>query len=209
MGDPFELIATERRALADLLDGLDEAQLATASLCGAWSVKDVAAHLAGVLTGSSGEFLLAMVASGFSFDRANQRMTATRAAVPIAELTSDLREHAESRFVPPTLGWRAPLSDVMIHREDIAVPLGLPSDRPVESWRHVLDFLVSAKARRGFVGGRLPEVRLVASDLDWSHGAGPEVLGPAASSALAISGRAAGLEALDGPGRESLATWVG
>jgi hypothetical protein len=40
--DPFALIATERRALADLVDGLDEQQLATPSLCGAWTVQDVA-----------------------------------------------------------------------------------------------------------------------------------------------------------------------
>ena len=207
--DPFALIATERRALADLVDGLDEQQLATPSLCGAWTVKDVAAHLMAAEEGAVGEFLMAMVRGGFSFDRANQRMTAARATKPVAELTALMREHADSHFVPPTLNWRAPLTDVMVHREDIAVPLGLPSDRPVESWRHVLDFVVSPKARRGFVAGRLPDVRLVATDVDWSHGSGPGVTGPAASLALAVSGRAAGLDALSGPGRESLATWVG
>jgi len=209
MDDPFALIATERRALADLLEGLDPAELAVPSLCGAWTVKDVGAHLAGTLTGSTSEFLVAMLASRFSFDRANQRMTARRAALPVDDLTTVLREHAESRFVPPTMDWHAPLSDVMIHREDIAVPLGLPSDRPVGSWRHVLEFLVSPKARRGFVSGRLPDVQLRATDLDWGHGAGPEVSGPAAALALALSGRAAGLTALGGPGRESMATWVG
>ena len=148
--DPFALIATERRALADLVDGLDEQQLATPSLCGAWTVKDVAAHLMAAEEGAVTEFLVAWVRSGFSFDRANQRMTAARAGRPVSELTALMREHAESRFTPPTMDWHAPLTDVMIHREDIAVPLGLPSDRPVESWRHVLDFVVTPKARRGF-----------------------------------------------------------
>ena len=150
----------------------------------AWTVKDVAAHLMAADEGAVREFLVAWVRGGFSFDRANQRMTAARAAMPVSELTALMREHADSRFAPPTMDWHAPLTDVMIHREDIAVPLGLPSDRPVESWRHVLDFLVSPKARRGFVAGRLPGVRLVATDVDWSHGSGPEVTGPAASLAL-------------------------
>jgi uncharacterized protein (TIGR03083 family) len=207
--DPFALIASERRALADLVDGLSESQLATPSLCGAWTVKDVAAHLMAAEDGAVTEFLVAWVRGGFSFGKANQRMTAARASLPVATLTAMMRKHADSRFTPPTMDWHAPLSDVMIHREDIAVPLGLPSDRPVESWRHVLDFVVSAKARRGFVPGRLPAVRLVATDVDWSHGSGPEVAGPATSLALTVSGRADGLEALSGPGRESLATWVG
>jgi uncharacterized protein (TIGR03083 family) len=205
----FALIATERRALADLVDGLSEGQLATPSLCAAWTVKDVAAHLMAAVDGAVTEFLVAWVRGRFSFDKANQRMTAARASLSVATLTAMMREHAESRLTPPTMDWHAPLSDVMIHREDIAVPLGLPSDRPADSWRHVLDFVVSPKARRGFVAGRLPDVRLVATDVDWSHGAGPEVTGPAASLALVISGRAAGLEPLSGPGRESLATWVG
>ena len=207
--DPFALIATERRALADLVDLLDEQQLATPSLCGAWTVKDVAAHLMAAEEGAVTEFLVAWVLSGFSFDRANQRMTAARAGRPVSELTALMREHAESRFTPPTMDWHAPLTDVMIHREDIAVPLGLPSDRPVESWRHVLDFVVTPKARRGFGARRLPGVRLVATDVEWSHGDGPEATGPAAALALVITGRRAGLEALSGPGRESLATVAG
>ena len=202
--DPFALIATERLALADLVDELTEAQLATQSLCGAWTVREVAAHLMAAEDGAVSEFLVAWVRGGFSFDKANQRMTAARASMSVAELTALFREHADSRFTPPTMDWHAPLSDVMIHREDIAVPLGLPSDRPVESWRHVLDFVVSPKARRGFVPGRLPHVRLVATDVDWSHGSGPEVTGPAAALALAVSGRAAGLETLSGSGRDLL-----
>ena len=209
MDDPFALIASERRALADLVDGLSESQLATPSLCGAWTVKEVAAHLTAAEEGAVGAFLVAWVRGGFSMEKANQRLTAARASMPVARLTALMREHAESRFTPPTMDWHAPLAEVMLHREDIAVPLGLPSDRPAEPWRHALDFLVSRKARRGFVPGRLPAVRLVATDVDWSHGSGPEATGPAASLALVIAGRPAGLEGLSGPGRESLATWVG
>ena len=122
-------------------------------------------------------------------------MTAARAAIPVSELTAALmRKHAESRFTPPLMDWHSPLSDVMIHREDIAVPLGLASDRPVESWRHVLDFVVSPKARRGFGVRRLPR------RATGRHGRGlvPRRRSrrwpvPAAPLAWAISGGAAGL----------------
>ena len=42
----WELIAAERRALADLLDGLTPEQWEAPSLCAGWRVRDVAAHVA-------------------------------------------------------------------------------------------------------------------------------------------------------------------
>lgn len=208
MDPDFALIAVERRALADLVAGLTPEQLATPSLCAGWTVQDVAGHLAGTLTGSLTEFFVAMARSGFSFARANTRMTKAQGARPVAELVATLREHADSHFVPPGMDWTAPLTDTMVHREDITVPLGLPSERPVASWLVALDFLVSPRARRGFVRGLLPGVRLVATDADWSHGTGPEVRGPAAALALAVTARPAGRGDLSGPGLEELRAWA-
>ena len=45
MSDVWEMIADERRALADLLDRLTEAQWAAPSAIQGWSVRDVVAHL--------------------------------------------------------------------------------------------------------------------------------------------------------------------
>ena len=156
----WDLIAAERRALADLLETFTDEQWATLTLCEAWTVKDMAAHVTLGPTVTMPEFARAMVLGRFSFNRASERMTATRSRRTREQLVADLREHAESRFTPPTLDWHAPLSEVLIHREDIVIPLGLPSDRPVETWRHSLDFLVTAPARRAFVKGRLPAVRV-------------------------------------------------
>ena len=41
----FAATAQERRRIADLIDSLDEVQLATPSLCAGWDVKTVGAHL--------------------------------------------------------------------------------------------------------------------------------------------------------------------
>jgi hypothetical protein len=48
-------------------------------------------------------------------------------------------------------------------------------------------------------------VRLVATDLDWGHGKGPEVRGSGEALLMAMAGRRAALDDLDGPGKAKLA----
>ena len=210
MDDLFAVRAAERRATADLLAGLTDEQWAHASLCSAWTVKDVAVHLLPNLGKGVSEFLWAVVRSRGSLHRASESLVAKyAAAMTTTEIVEELRDNADDRFAPPGVGALGPYTDVLVHRLDIAVPLGIEVDRPVEPWRATLDFLVSKKGRRGFVKRGLPELTLRASDLDWSHGTGLEVTGPAAALGLALCGRSAWLDRLSGPGRESLATWVG
>jgi len=47
IGDPSVPLVRQRRRLAELLNGLDDAQWAAASRCDGWSVRDVIAHLVG------------------------------------------------------------------------------------------------------------------------------------------------------------------
>ncbi len=204
----WDLIATERRALAELIESLSDEQLRTPSLCGKWTVKDVAAHVLVGPTFSKKELVAALVKARGSFAGTSQRLVDRRASLSAAAIAATLREHAESHFSPPTLDWHAPLTEVLVHREDIAVPLGLPSDRPTAAWQHTLDFLVTRKARRGFVPGRLPELTYAATDLEWSHGSGPVVSGPAAALGGVMCGRAAVLDRVAGPGASTLAAWL-
>ena len=77
---------------------------------------------------------------------------------------------------------------------------------PPEDWRPVLDFLVSRPATRGFMPrDRLSGLRTVATDLDWSHGAGRELRGRAEALAMVVAGRAVALPEVEGPGRAVLA----
>ncbi len=48
-------------------------------------------------------------------------------------------------------------------------------------------------------------MRLVATDLDWSYGRGPEVHGTGEALLMAMAGRADALRDLDGPGGPKLA----
>lgn len=209
MAEHWDTITESRIALADQLGGLSAEQWATPSLCAAWTVKDVAAHLVMPLRSwPLPKFTVAFVVGRGNFDRANEFLTGREAARPTADLVADLRRHASSRFRPPGFGSEAPLTDVLVHGQDIRIPLGLVEDRPPEIWRPVLDFLLTPKARLGFVPRPPPALFYRATDLDWSHGSGDEVAGLASALALTLLGRPVHLDDLVGPGAGVLRAWV-
>ncbi|MEZ0493236.1 maleylpyruvate isomerase family mycothiol-dependent enzyme [Kineococcus sp. TBRC 1896] len=201
--DVFAEIAVERRALADELTSLTPQQRSTQSLCSAWTVHDVLAHLVMPLEVSLPRVVLAVLVAGGNFDRANQRVTRTLARRPFGELCRALREGADSRFTPPGAGPQAPLVDVLVHRADIRRPLGLRHEIPAPRARSALEFLVTSPS--GLVPrGALSGLRLTAQDVGFAHGDGPEVSGPVDALLLAVTGRTAGLEDLTGEGVDLL-----
>lgn len=206
--DPWAQIAAERRSLADLLDTLTPAQWEAPSLCGAWTVKEVAVHLTSGPSTSMGTLVKVMARGRGSFDRANELLVEWRTDVEPAQVTGWLREYAEHRFTPPTTDWHAPFTDLRIHSQDMLIPLGLDAGAPLEPWRDVLDFLVSRAAGRGFVPKGRPALTWAVTDLDWTSGTGARVEGPARALAMAMAGRAALLDQLAGPGVPALEGWL-
>lgn len=72
----------------------------------------------------------------------------------------------------------------------------------------VLDYCVTVAGAVYVVGGRRRNgrgLRLVATDLDWSTGRGPEVRGTAEALLLAVAGRPVVLPELSGAGVDLLA----
>lgn len=204
--DTFSAIADERRALADLLSGLTPGQLATQSLCEAWTVHDVAAHLVVPLEVGVPRFLLTMLACRGDFDRANVRLTREQARRPVDELAQVLRQRAASRFTPPGAGPEAPLTDLLVHGLDVRWPLGLRRAVPEERLRVSLDWLPRRPARGLVADGTFEGLRFEADDLDWAYGAGPVVRGPAEALLLALTGRGTALGALHGDGVPALSS---
>lgn len=206
--DLWAAIADERAQLLATFEGLTHEQMAVPSLCGTWTVREVLAHLVVAADPPMGHFARELVKARGSFNRANERTTAEEAGRPAAALVERYRERLGKRFAPPGIGPRAPLSDVILHGFDVRIPLGLPSERPVERYVPVLDLLLSPVARVGFVPKGRPSLRWVATDHDWSHGSGDEVRGTMADLALAASGRGARVDELSGPGQPALAAWL-
>ena len=207
--DTFAEIADERRGLADLLSGLTAEQQATQSLCSEWRVHDVVAHLVVPLEVGIPRFAVAMLGSRGNFDRANVRLAGRQARRPFGELLEVLRRKAGSRFTPPGAGPEAPLTDVLVHGLDIRWPLGLARVVPEHRLRTSLDH-VSDPASRGVVPkGALDGLRFEADDVDWTHGSGPVVRGPAEALLLALTGRPTALDRLTGDGAPTLRARLG
>jgi uncharacterized protein (TIGR03083 family) len=206
--EPFAPIAAQRRAVADVLDGLTPEQWATPSLCDAWTVHELAGHLVVPFEVSLPRVVLEMAKARGGFSRANVALARRAAQAPPGELVAAIRANAESHFTPPGHDWHAPLTDTYVHTQDICIPLGIVSPADPAQWPVVLDFLVSKKAKGAFVGRPLPALRFEATDVAWSSGEGPEARGPAAALALMILGRCALADRLEGPGAPTLAAWA-
>lgn len=204
----FGMIAEERRALADLLDTLTPEQWATPSLCAGWTVREVAAHLVVPFEVSVPSLMLRLVRSLGSYDRAMDGATREVAARPTTELAARLRANADHRFTPPMSGPEAPLTDVVVHGQDIRRPLGIAHGIEPEHLRVALDRM--AGGALGFVPrSRVAGLRFEATDLDWSAGDGALVRGPAEAILLAITGRPVALADLEGDGADRLADRIG
>ena len=202
-------IATENRLLAaGVFADLTPEQWRTPSLCAGWTVRHVAAHLMAGPTGSIADFARAMLRARGSFARANTLLADQRAQLPTETLVGDLRTHAGNRFTPPGLDWHAPLTDLLVHRLDITVPLGLDHGRSPDPWADALDLLVSRTAAPAFLPRGLPRLTYTATDIGWSRGSGSRVEGPAEALALAITRRPVRLDRLTGPGADELRTWA-
>ena len=197
----WALVEAERRSLADLLDTLTPEQWAATSLCSEWRVRDVAAHLAMVPAGepSVATMVRALVTARGHLWSAGRDVAVAYAGRAPAELVAGLRRDAASRSRPVFVVPDNILPDLVVHGQDVAVPLRLARAVPAAAGRVALERIWTMgwpfHARRRLVG-----VRLVADDCEWSAGAGPEVHGTAAGLLLLMTGRRGAVDALDGPG---------
>ena len=198
--------ARNRRTIADLFAGLDDAQLRTPSLCAGWTCRDVLGHLVMCIETSVPRFLLEVAKDRGRSDVTSDRLAHAWAARPVPDLVRTLRERSGDAVTQPGVGAGGPFADSCIHMRDVALPLGLPTTPPPEDWLTVLDFLVTGRARAGgfLPRGRLDGLRLETDDGRWASGEGPVVTGSGEALALSVTGRPALLDELGGPGAAEL-----
>jgi uncharacterized protein (TIGR03083 family) len=192
----LEMTTAERTELADFLASLEPEQWEAASLCEGWRVRDVVAHVMSF----DGVNVLDMLRRAIRarFVDVNQVGVDELAALTTEQLLDRLRAHLRPQGLATTFGGRLALLDVTIHHQDIRRPLGKPRQIPAERLLYVLADAVRSPE---LPGRRLARgVRLAPTDLDWSHGSGPEITGPAEAILMAITGRAIAIPELGGPG---------
>ncbi|OJF13404.1 maleylpyruvate isomerase family mycothiol-dependent enzyme [Couchioplanes caeruleus] len=193
-------IVEERRRIADLVDSLEPGQLDRPSLCGEWTVKEVAGHLLAAVGKPPVPLLPLLARNGFRLHRANAQLAVLMAARPAAELAQALRDEADNPFKPPIVGYAGQLTDLQVHGQDMRRPLGLPHGLGPEGLKASLEFLTGGRAYGFTKRRRLAGLRFEASDLDWFSGVGPLVAGPAEALMMAMCGRGVALSELGGPG---------
>jgi uncharacterized protein (TIGR03083 family) len=201
--DVPQQVARLRLQFADQVESLDETAWNAASWCAGWRVRDVLAHLVRGAEMTPLALTRILFRGGLRPDRAVSNAAKQLGDVPVVELADRLRVAADGGLRLPGFPEAMGLGDVLVHSADAFRPLGLDVDAPPAAVALVLDaywrrgrMLVHAEPQRGR--------RLVATDLAWTKGSGPEVRGKAIDLVLLVSNRRQVLPCLEGPGLAGL-----
>ena len=151
-------------------------------------------------------FLSGLVRNGFRFnvmiDRDARRLGRLAPSVIIERLRA--RTTTTNRPPAPVV---AMLGEVVVHSNDIRYALGIDDDTTVEASATCLDHFVSTNfplpGKRTVAG-----LALRATDAEWHHGDGRDVVGPVQALVLATAGRVAALSSLSGAGVDTLASRI-
>ncbi|MBD3925757.1 maleylpyruvate isomerase family mycothiol-dependent enzyme [Nocardioides cavernae] len=200
-----ELTRTLRDGFIETLVGLEPDQWVAPSLCSEWRVIDVAAHLAWAPVLGIGAGAAAMGRHGFSMNRMIARSAVGWSERGHEAILAQLRDNARTGATPIGMPPVAALADAVVHGIDVRRPLGIPAQVPAEVLAPLAEFsmatpwplnvVVGGSARRRVAG-----VRLVATDSDWTHGSGPDVLASTEILLLVLYGRPVAPDHLTGPG---------
>ncbi len=203
----WEAERDEMLDLAERLTVLDDEQWNSPSLCAQWRIRDVLAH---VTAGAEGAFgfgatFSGMLRHGFNYNRWVAADGQVRGQQEPAVLLKALRNAGANRNARPGGRPVRGLMHVLIHGQDMCRPLGIRRDLPEAHLVPVADFVKDDVHLFG-AKKRIAGLKLTATDMDWSHGHGPEVTGPAEALVMMMAGRLVALDDLSGGGKADLAT---
>lgn len=198
----WPLIRTERAALATDLADLSDEQWATPSLCSGLTVREVLAHLTAAARLNAVRWLAGVIRCRFDFDKQVAMRLAEQLGATPAETLERFR-HAVPSTTKPPLPAVAMLGETIVHAEDIRRPLGIRRDYPIETVTQVAEYYQGSDlvvVARGRVNG----LELVAVDGPFAAGSGPLVSGTCLALVMAMTGRGAYCDDLEGDGVELL-----
>lgn len=186
----WQVIDAQRQSVAALLEGLSDDEWRQPSLCAGWTVRDVAAHLTLQQVGLGG-LLEMMVRWRGSLDLTIQDAACRRAvALSTEQIIGEIRGMVGARRHNIGVTYLETLIDILVHGQDIAIPLGRRHDMPPEAAAVAASRVLSMRwpppppSTRKVAG-----IRLVATDTSWSAGEGSEVRAPMSEILLMCTGR--------------------
>jgi uncharacterized protein (TIGR03083 family) len=200
----WDIVARLRLGVADQLEPLSAADWDAPSLCEGWRVRDVAGHLSIIPTVTTAELVAAMPRAGFNLHRVNTLVARRYGSLDPAAIVTRIRAHAHDRTTAKALNTADSLFDLVVHGQDMFMPLGqrfeVQSDVAVAGLDRVWEMGWPFRARR-----RWGHLTLTATDGAWTVGTGPEVRGSAVSLLLLLTGRTeAALTGLSGSGLDQV-----
>jgi uncharacterized protein (TIGR03083 family) len=194
----WRVIDEQRSSFADFLDDLSPDEWETPSLCTDWRVREVAAHLTLAHAGIFPAAGWILRARG-NFNRMIRDSAVDQAKLPVDRYSPLIRDMVGSRKKAPGISHLEPLIDILVHGQDIAIPLGrsrpMPTEAAATAATRVWDMGWPFHAQRTFRG-----LELVATDHPWAVGQGLRVEGSMAALLLLVTKRSAALAQLSGPG---------
>jgi uncharacterized protein (TIGR03083 family) len=200
-------IDAHRLRTAEVLEQLPDDQWRHPSLCDGWIVRDVAAHLT-LQQISLGAAVREAIRHPGGMNRIIREWARRRADLPTEQIIAGIRGTVGSRRHNVGVTCQETLIDILVHSQDIAMPLGLRIDVDPEA------AAVAATRVWSYAGGLKAKVfkkippegfRFSASDIAWTVGAGREVTGPIVAILLVLTGRLAAQPLLSGEGTTALA----
>ena len=199
----WDRVAAERADTLAVVEGFSDEQWQTPSLCSGWTVKDVVGHIIWVASTRPPEVVNQMLLGGLRIDRVMADAARVIGSLPTEVVIGQLRGAITDRQIMPTMKPISLLADTLVHNQDICRPLGIGREIDPDRLAAALDQYTATKR---FVGGRsrVKGLRLVATDLGFTRGDGPEVTGPAEAILLAATGRIVALDDLEGEGVATL-----
>jgi uncharacterized protein (TIGR03083 family) len=201
--DVRQEVARLRHQFADRIASLHETAWDVPSWCEGWRVRDVLAHLVRNAEATPLSLTGDLMRGGFRPDYSVSKAAKRLGDLPVPELADRLRTAADERLRAGGSSKAFGMGDVLVHSADAFRPVGLPVDASPEVAASVLDaywgkarMVVHAAPHRGR--------RLLATDLDWVRGNGPDVRGRAIDLVLLVANRRQVLSCLEGPGLAGL-----
>lgn len=204
MDDRWSVAGKFRTEFADMVSALGDEQWNGPTLCVDWTPHDVLAHLTWFAETKS--FLATMEATGFNIVEAIRDGVTEMTRRSPDDLIDVLRECATTTLPIPGAPEQGTVCDIAIHTQDVRRALGLAGQLDPTMLRGPLEFMVTHDyAAIVFDRTKVQGLRLVATDIEWTHGEGPEVIGAAEPIMMALAGRPT-VDELHGDGVETLAT---
>ena len=205
--DAWEMIDAERTEFADLCDSLTPEQWDTTTLCTAWRVRDVSAHVIEGATLGGAKLVLTLARYGFRISTMLEKEAIKHGSAETPdELRAQMRATVGVRSTPPGVKPPGVLTDEVIHQQDIRRVLGTGRSIDPDRLRVALDEVKATSA--GILPGkkRVDGLHLHATDMDWETGeaTAPDVTGTGEALLMAMAGRAIALADLSGSGVETL-----